>query len=210
MARAPALPPPPEPPLLLGHAAPPAPSSAPAPASATEPANQLVAAARRSVAEFDLQDDRGSKRSAAIRTPPGPSKPRPTPAAGQKKSRGACAVGAALAAAAPPAAAPQPSTSSNIGPQLLCAPAPAASSSTDANSANTTPLALLPAATVATLTDPRLVALRADLAAAPDRQMALMIANQTLDMLKSGVPGEEEMLEAINAVYMEMWPRGRA
>ena len=107
-----------QPPPALTLVAPPPPTQ--------QPPLALVAAARASLDELEMQDDRGSKRDAHARTPPPaptPS-PRPPPAESRKKTRGAGAMQAALAAAAPAAAAPQPHTATTYHAAALAAANP--------------------------------------------------------------------------------------
>ena len=106
---------------------------------------QLVAAARASLDETELQDIRGSKRDASARTPPpksNPTHPNPTsprmPApAGKKKSRGGAACAAALAAAAP-AAAPQQCTATTYATAALAASNPPSTPTAPPHRANLT------------------------------------------------------------------------
>ena len=82
-------------------------------------------AARASLDEFEMQDDRGEKPDAPAPPPPPAAAPeRPPPAESRKKTRGSGAVQAALAAAAPAAAAPQPLTATSYHPAPLVAANP--------------------------------------------------------------------------------------
>ena len=101
----------PPPPALALAAPPPATQLAPLAPPSQQPHLALAAAARASLDESEMQDDRGAKRDAHARPPPPAAAPeRPPPAESRKKTRGSGAVQAALAAAAPAAAAPQPPT----------------------------------------------------------------------------------------------------
>ena len=113
--------------LIPCHTAqkPPAPALV-APPPTQQPPLALVAAARASLDELEMQDDRGSKRDAHARTPhpAATPSPRPPPAESRKKTRGAGAMQAALAAAAPAAAAPQPHTATTYHAAALAAANP--------------------------------------------------------------------------------------
>ena len=115
----------PPPPALTLAAPPPATQLAALAPPSQPPPSALAAAARASLDEFEMQDDRGEKRDAHARTPPPAAAPeRPPPAESRKKTRGSGAVQAALAAAAPAAAAPQPLTATSYHPASLVAANP--------------------------------------------------------------------------------------
>ena len=101
----------------LALAAPPPPSQ--------PPPSALAAAARVALDACELQDDRGSKRTALTRTPPRPAAPPkpPPPAEPRKKTRGG-GIDSAFAAAAPAAAAQPPPTATDYHAAALAAADP--------------------------------------------------------------------------------------